>query len=99
MHRTATALLLAATLLASPALAENAKPLPAKNLQWAKPGESVIIGLKDVPDGIKIGDAFALFDPSDKKITGTGKVVGTVRDGSSTGPITAWRIQVDTIKK
>ncbi len=86
-----------AVALAGSATLAVADPLPAKNLQWAQTGEIVIIPAAEAPEGIAEGDTFELVDAGNAKVTGTGTVVGTVRDGGNDGPITGWRIRVDSV--
>jgi hypothetical protein len=99
MNRRQIVLAMGMTLIGGGALAQSGTPLNAKNLQWAKIGEIVVIPVKDAPAGIKVGDKFQLVDADNAKITGTGTVANTSNQGSATGPITAWNIKVDTIKK
>jgi hypothetical protein len=98
MKRTAAALI-GALMSAIPALAQSGPPLSAKNLQYANPGEIVAIPAAAAPQGIKVGDQFNLVDADNRRIIGTGTVSGTFRDGGNTGPITAWSIKVDTLKR
>lgn len=81
------------------AIAQGGAPLKAKNLEYARAGEAIIIPAAEAPQGIKVGDKFNLVDASKAKITGTGTVSGPLRKGSNTGEITGWSITVDTIKK
>lgn len=99
MTRFASTSLIATLLLATSALAQSGPPLAAKNLQYASPGQVVSIPAAAAPQGIKVGGSFNLVDADDRKVTGTGTVSGTFRDGSNTGPITGWSIKVDTVKR
>ncbi|MGE0421734.1 MAG: hypothetical protein AB7O88_05700 [Reyranellaceae bacterium] len=99
MNRRQVVLASGMALIGGAALAQSDKPLKAKNLQWEKVGEIVVIPVADAPEGIKVGDKFMLVDASNHKIAGTGTIANTARKGSNSGPITAWNIKVDSIKK
>lgn len=72
----------------------------AKNLAWAKPGESVFLAdpapLKDA----KIGDKLKLVDASNPKITGDGTIAtAVVKEEKGVKTWVGWTVKIDAIRK
>lgn len=91
------------SLVSTGAIAQSGEPLAVKNLQYVtgkvdRP-EVVILPADQAPADIKIGNKYYLVDIDDDKVTGTGTVSNTGREGNNNGPITIWLITVDTVEK
>jgi hypothetical protein len=82
------------------ALAQGTAVHKAKNLEYAKPGQSVFLADPTPLKNAKVGDKIKLVDASNAKITGDGTITTpVVKETNGVKTWVGWSVIVDSIRK